>query len=93
MAVDDVNWVDSKDKNKGSIITLVNLEQLPMPVPLKITFEDGEVRNLDLPVEIWQRGPTWKVKIDGAKAIVKVQIDPKGEIADVNTNNNKWSSQ
>ncbi|MDA3615437.1 M1 family metallopeptidase [Polluticaenibacter yanchengensis] len=93
MAVEDVSRADVKDNNKGSIITLVNLGQMPMPVPLQVTFEDGEIMQLDLPVEVWQRGPVWKVKIANAKTIIRVQIDPKGQIADIDTNNNKWTSQ
>ncbi len=88
-AVEDVAYVE-KDPSKGSIITIANLEQLPMPVTAAITEENGTVKRVQLPVEIWQHGGVWKFKYNSTSKITKVVIDPDKSYPDVNKSNNVW---
>ncbi|HEX2532181.1 MAG TPA: M1 family metallopeptidase, partial [Chitinophagaceae bacterium] len=43
----------------GAAITIENLEQMAMPVPVLIRETNGKEHRFTLPVEIWQRGSEW----------------------------------
>ena len=60
----------------GSLITIENLGGMVMPVQLKITEQNGRVQDLQLPVEIWQRGGEWTIKYNSTTPITSVIIDP-----------------
>lgn len=88
-SVDGVSYVEN-DSTKGSIITISNLEKLPMPVTVEVTEMDGKTGRISLPVEVWQHGPTWKFEYPSNSKITKVVIDPDNKLPDVNDKNNKW---
>lgn len=88
-AVKAVNYVDN-DPSKGSIITIENYEQLPMPVTVEVTLEDGLKQRAQLPVDIWKRSSEWKFKMNTGKKIIKAVIDPDKKYPDVNASNNTW---
>jgi hypothetical protein len=83
----------SNDPAKGAIITLQNLEQLPMPVVMTVRTESGRVDTVRLPVEIWQRGATWAYHHPSKEKLVSVIIDPKGDMPDINPSNNSWKAE
>lgn len=89
--VKSVKYVDNKFEN-GALITIENLEQMPLPVPVKIEYEDGSSETQTLPVEIWQRGATWTFKHNSTKKIKKVIIDPEHDYPDVNPSNNSFDN-
>lgn len=91
IALTDVKYKNGDSKN-GAIITLDNLEQMPMPVKIKATFKDGKTENYQLPVEIWKKNKTWKYELPTNKELASVEINPNGEFPDVNAKNNKWTS-
>jgi hypothetical protein len=91
-AVTGVKYNNS-DSSKGAAITLQNLDQMVMPVPLRITESNGKVHNLLLPVEVWQRGGTWTVTVPSTSNISEVLIDPDKKLPDVNRANNTWKAQ
>ncbi|MFT3826041.1 MAG: M1 family metallopeptidase [Chitinophagaceae bacterium] len=80
-------------EGKGSIITIVNLEKLPMPVTVEVTDANGKTARVQLPVEIWQHGSTWKFAYPSEVKLTKVVVDPDNQIPDVNRNNNTWPAQ
>lgn len=90
LAVTDVKNSNIKSGNEVRV-TLQLLEQMPMPVSLKLVDAKGKVEKLKLPVEIWSRGDTyvftWKTKA----AIKEVTIDPDAKLPDVNRANNQWT--
>jgi len=88
-AVQDVGYVQNDPKN-GSIITIANLEKLPMPVTVEVTEADGKTGRVKLPVEVWQHGSTWKFRYNSTGAISKVVIDPDKLYPDTNKGNNIW---
>ena len=64
---------------------------LVMPIIVELTFEDGTTENHYFPAQIWRMNDqevnrTFATK----KAIIKIQIDPKLETADIDTTNNSW---
>ncbi len=80
----------SKDPKDGSVITIANLEKLPMPVTVEVTEEGGKTGRIQLPVEIWQHGSYWKFKYNSTGTVIKVVIDPDKLYPDVNKGNNIW---
>jgi len=64
-----------------------------LPVIVKITQENGTVETLHLPVNVWQRGATWKFKYPSTSAIKTVELDPDKELPDADRSNNTWSSK
>jgi hypothetical protein len=87
--VRDVSYIQ-QDATKGSVITIENLEKMPMPVTLEIKEVDGTKKRVLLPYEIWQRGSTWSFRHDSKSAIESIVIDPDNKLPDVNTRNNQW---
>lgn len=85
--VTDVKYEDN-DPKKGALITVVNNEQMVLPVPLQIVQENGKTDSLTLPAEIWQRGGTWTFHYPSTSAIKKVIIDPDHDYPDINPANN-----
>jgi hypothetical protein len=92
-SVDDVTAVDKTDASKGSIITIGNLEQLPMPVTVEVTEDNGKKARVQLPVEIWHTGAIWKFKYNSTGKVTKVVIDPDMKYPDVNRRNNTWYAE
>ncbi|WP_276480982.1 M1 family metallopeptidase [Paraflavitalea pollutisoli] len=88
-SVDDVAYVQN-DPAQGSIITISNLDKMPMPVIAEITEENGKTARIKLPVEIWQHGATWKFAYKSTSKLKKVVIDPDNTLPDVNNKNNTW---
>ena len=82
-----------KQDNSVAIITISNLEKLPMPVDIAITLQNGPTDTVHLPVEIWQRGGDWTFAHKLQSAISKVEIDPLHQIPDINPTNNIWTNK
>ena len=87
--IKDVTYIQ-QDVTKGSVITIENLEKMPMPVTLEIKEVNGTKKRVLLPFEIWQRGSTWSFGYDSKSAIESIIIDPDNKLPDVNTRNNQW---
>jgi hypothetical protein len=87
--VKNVEYVQH-DSSKGSIITIENLEQLPMPVTIEVKEENGKTSRVQLPVEIWQHGSIWKFHFASTSKITEVTIDPDKHYPDINESNNTW---
>jgi hypothetical protein len=75
------------------VAVMSNKGDIPMPVLLEITFDDGSKERRKLPVEIWQRGNTWNHMITTDKRIRSVQIDPDRILPDINPGNDMWPSR
>jgi aminopeptidase N len=72
------------------VVSLSNKGEIPMPVLLEITYEDGEKERRKLPVEIWYKGNQWNHLLKVDKKVVAIEIDPDKIIADINLANDKW---
>jgi hypothetical protein len=86
--VDSVALSDSS--GVVSRIYLRNAGQMPMPVELQLTLDDGSTRRISLPVEIWFQGNRHVAVIPGPRKVNSVTIDPDGWYPDVKRDNNKW---
>lgn len=90
-AVNKVEYVDN-DPSKGALITIENLEKMPMPVIVEIKTKSGLVERLKLPVEVWVRNKVWTFDYPSKEDIVSVMIDPDKVMPDYNPSNNFWSA-
>ncbi|MBO0931118.1 M1 family metallopeptidase [Fibrella aquatilis] len=91
-AVKDVKYVNSSPE-KGSTITIENLDKLAMPAVVEIQESNGKKTRLTLPVEVWQRGGTWSFRANTTSAISRVTIDPDEKLPDYNEKNNVWTGE
>ncbi len=85
--VTGVTYEENQPKN-GSSITLENLDQMVMPVTVLVKEENGKQHRVDLPVEVWQRGPVWTFNLPSTSRITEVVLDPDKKLPDVNRKNN-----
>ncbi|PZX50094.1 hypothetical protein LV84_04109 [Algoriphagus ratkowskyi] len=72
------------------VVVLENKGDMPMPVQMEITFEDGSTELKMLPVEIWQRGDTWNYLLKTDKKVKSVVVDPNKILPDINLGNDSW---
>ena len=77
--------------SEGAVITIANLEKMPMPVVLDVTTKSGKTTRVTLPVEIWERNKTWDYQFESKEEVVKVEIDPDKVFPDSNSKNNTWT--
>lgn len=89
-AVRSVKYSNNQPSN-GAVITIENLEQMPMPVTLLVKEKNGKEQRLSLPVEIWQRSGTYTFTVPTTNKIKEVRIDPDNTLPDWNRTNNVWS--
>ncbi len=88
--------VDSVASDSGSVasrIYLRNVGAMPMPVELELVMDDGSIRRMRLPVEVWYGGRHYDVLVPEARKVVKVTIDPKSSYPDVRRENNVWEER
>ena len=90
-SVKGVTYTDSAPE-KGSIITIENLDKLAMPAVVEIQETNGKKTRMTLPVEIWQRGGTWSFGAKTTSTVSRVKIDPDEELPDNNSKNNVWKA-
>jgi len=64
---------------------------LVMPIIFECTYDDGSKEMMKYPVQIWRKNDDLaKVVIASEKKLVNIQLDPKLETADIDTENNVW---
>jgi hypothetical protein len=88
-SVKEVSY-EEQNPQKGSFITIENLDQWAMPAKIDIEEVSGKKTRVELPVEIWQRGGSWTFKAATQQPIRSVTIDPERALPDINPENNVW---
>lgn len=86
-AITNVKYVNGDAKN-GAIISIANLEKMPMPVFMEVKYKDGTKEAINLPVDIWRRNVEWTFTAPTTKEIASITIDPDGTLPDINISNN-----
>ena len=67
---------------------------LMMPIIVELQFEDGTSETHKFPVQIWRRNNTTAKRVFATeKKVVKIQLDPKLETADIDVTNNTWPKE
>jgi hypothetical protein len=92
-AVTGVAPVSADDASKGVIITIENLQKLPMPVTVEVTEANGKVGRMKLPVEVWMHGAVWKFHYASTDKVAMVVVDPDNRYPDADRSNNVWKAQ
>ena len=76
-----------------SRIFLRSVGPMVMPVVLDVTFDDGGVERLRLPVEIWSWSDRYVAAVPGPRRVTAVVVDPESAFPDVDRENNRWRSK
>ena len=78
----------------GDFIYFVDFENqggLISPLPVRLTFENGEVEEIMIPAEIWRRDSTAVTKLFvRKKRVAKVELDPAHQTADADYSDNTY---
>ncbi|MVM39580.1 M1 family peptidase [Spirosoma sp. HMF3257] len=90
--VKEVKYVDGA-ADKGSLISIENLEKMAMPVTIEVTETNGKKGRVNLPIEVWQRGGSWTFKYNSTSPLKSVVLDPDEKLPDVNEKNNVWRAE
>ncbi|MCP9752046.1 M1 family metallopeptidase [Ferruginibacter sp. HRS2-29] len=90
-AIGGVTYEKDKPAN-GAIVTLLNLQQMAMPVLLTYETRSGVKGTKSLPVEIWNNTGTFKVKLNTTEELQSVTIDAEKQFPDVKMDNNVWTA-
>lgn len=88
-AIDTVTY-PKNDPSQGAIVTLVNLEQMAMPVVITWETASGTKGTRKLPVEIWNNTKSFKVMLDAKESLKWVKLDEEKMLPDVDRKNNQW---
>lgn len=87
---DDERKLVSEGKN-FYVVNFKNKGGLPMPVIIKLNYEDGTDEILRFPAEVWRLNDVEAKKIiPTTKKVVKWTLDPFFEIADIDTDDNAY---
>jgi hypothetical protein len=70
-------------------VTVENRGGIPMPVEIRVVYQDGTEENLEIPVEAWAEEQQIVLKVTGGR-VRHVQLDPDGALPDVDRSNNVW---
>ncbi len=87
-SVKGIKYVKNIPAN-GALITLENLEKMAMPVTVLVKEANGQEHTINLPVEVWQRGPEWTFSVPTTSEIKDIVLDPDKKLPDWNRENNK----
>jgi hypothetical protein len=71
-------------------VTLANLGDAVMPVELQLSFGDGTMELVKLPVEIWYLGDRYVYEDHSGKALAEATVNPDGTFLDAISTNDSW---
>ena len=89
-SINSVKYIKNDAKN-GAIVTIENLDKMPMPVTIQVKTKSGIVSIKNLPVEIWERNKEWSFKLDTTEELESITLDPENVLPDYNSENNVWT--
>ena len=90
LAVTDVKPVNG-DWKQGALVTVANLDKLPMPATLEVVYADGSKQDLRIPVETWLQHRSFVVTVAGDKAASSATLDPAHTLPDRDRSNNTFT--
>ncbi len=92
VAVKEVKYNEGKAEN-GAAISIENVGEMVMPVPVLVKENNGREHRFTLPAEVWQRGATWTFTVPTTSRITEVVLDPSKQLPDMNRNNNSGNKK
>jgi hypothetical protein len=78
------------DTTGRASVYVVNRGTMVMPAELLVTYDDGTVETVRLPVEMWNLGPRFAYRIRSRKRVRRVEVDPRHVLPDLDRGNNVW---
>jgi hypothetical protein len=87
MAVSDV----TNDPAKGASVTVENRGQLVLPATLRVTLQNGQKRDIRIPVETWMQTGKHTYAIDGGP-VAEATVDPDHRLPDADRSNNSMKA-
>jgi Peptidase family M1 domain len=86
-----VTKVDNASDGQATI-TFENRGEMVMPLTYRVTYKDGTSEIRRAPVEVWFVSNRWATTLDtqGHGAITNVELDPDGDLPDLDRSNNTW---
>ncbi len=88
-AVDTVAQVPGGNGVLASV-RISNRQRGVLPVFLRLTLANGQTRDVRLPVQVWYGGDTYTYTVSLPARVTRVELDPQGELPDLNRRNNVW---
>ncbi len=80
-----------KTKQQFHIVRFTTNGGLVMPLPIRITFDDGSVEDLTLPADLWRADQQHASKMFiRDHGIAHIELDPNDELADVDRSDNRY---
>jgi hypothetical protein len=61
-----------------------------MPLQMRLTYGDGTSEMVSLPVDMWNLGGKFTYHVKSGRPVVRVEVDPRGSLPDINRANNSW---
>jgi hypothetical protein len=90
---DDTDESTGDGASGATDIIIRDLGRVPMPARVRVTRENGELLDLEVPVETWLAGKTEAVlTVPSGSPVVRVEIDPDALFPDIDRNNNVWDA-
>jgi aminopeptidase N len=88
----DFDAVSVDQKASGSTVHIANRGFAPYPVTVRITTTSGGVLEKEIPVSYWLQGHRTADIVLGKEvgSVSRVEIDPAGDVPDVDRTNNFW---
>jgi hypothetical protein len=77
----------------GSNVYVGNHGTMVMPAELKLTIGDGGFQTVKLPIEMWNLGSPFVYRSLSGNRIMRVEVDPRHALPDVDRANNVWPRQ
>ncbi|MBL8856252.1 MAG: hypothetical protein JNK57_19960 [Planctomycetaceae bacterium] len=72
-------------------ITVLNLNEMVMPVTIEMEFEDETKKRISLPVQVWHYTNRWTFRVaTEGKSLRQVMVDPDRRMPDARRTNNRW---
>ena len=80
-----------ESSERGVLVTVADEGIAPMPVPVTVTYADGETSSQTLSVSAWLAGNHEASLLFPAGDVARVEIDPVGFMPDVDRSDNTWT--
>lgn len=82
---------DGDTPDKGVLISIVNKQQMPMPVDILVREFNGRQHRVKLPVQVWEWNNAHTLKVPTTSAVVAVLLDPESRLPDADRTDNTWT--
>jgi len=88
-----VDSVRVESDRPETLVSLSNRGTMVLPAEMSLLFADGSRSTVKLPIEMWNLGPVFVYRVPETKRVVRVEVDPRHVLPDVNRLNNVWPRQ